>query len=141
VLAQESSTHKKTSLGRRAEYLLQPIALQGTPKVCAAAWGRAGAAVGGRRCSALAGGVFPSGCGPSSSSTSPPWVLPCSLCCIPRGQLMCEPDLLLEERRWGLAEQPCNPLLHGEHRPVRLLFFCLLLEGSANQGRLRSWKQ
>lgn len=117
---------RKPLRGRGAERLLQPVALQGTPKGCAPAWGRAGAAAGGRRCSALAGGVFPSGCLP----TIFPCLLrlrtlPCSLHCIPRGLLMCEPDPPPGERLrgWGTAEQPCNPPLHREHRPVGLLFF------------------
>lgn len=117
---------RKALQGRGAEHLLQHVALQGTPKDCAPAWGRAGGAAGGRRCSALAGGVFPSGCLP----TIFPCLLrlralPCSLHCIPQDLLMCEPDPPPGERLrgWGSVEQPCNPPLHRERRPVGLLFF------------------
>lgn len=55
---------RKPLWGRETECLLPPVALQGTPEGCAPAQRRAGAAVGGRRCSALASGVFPSGRAP-----------------------------------------------------------------------------
>ena len=115
---------RKPLWGRGAECLLQPIALQGTPKGCAPSPGKVWGSHGWEEMLCSCWWCFPI------------WVcahrLPLPLLsarrpeafAASRGLLMCELDPLLEERlqRWGSAKQPCDPPLHGEHRPVGLLF-------------------
>lgn len=128
ALAQEGFTHEKMRKplwGRGSECLLQPVVCRGHPRAVPLPGEGLGKPWEVGDSLLLLVVFFSLGMLPSSSPASPLRVPPCSLCCTPWALLMCEPDPPLEERfwRWGLAEQPCDPPLHREHRPAGLLFF------------------